>query len=43
MEEHQKIYDAIFSRQPREAERLMYEHDQRVRRALVRVLAKFNK
>ncbi|MBT3171264.1 MAG: GntR family transcriptional regulator [Rhodospirillaceae bacterium] len=40
VEEHHQIYDAILSRQPREAERLMYEHDQVVRRALVRVLAK---
>jgi len=40
VEEHQQIFDAILSRQPREAERLMYEHDQIVRRALVRVLAK---
>ena len=40
VEEHHQIYDAILSRQPREAERLMYEHDQGVTRALVRVLAK---
>lgn len=40
VEEHHRISDAIFSRRPREAEHLMYEHDQDVRRTLVRVLAK---
>jgi GntR family transcriptional regulator of vanillate catabolism len=40
VEEHHQIFDAILARQPREAERLMYEHDQGVTRALIRVLAK---
>ncbi len=39
-EEHQQVFDAILSRKPKEAEALMYEHDQGVRRALIRVLAK---
>ena len=39
-EEHHQIFNAILARQPREAERLMYEHDQAVRRALIRMLAK---
>jgi GntR family transcriptional regulator of vanillate catabolism len=38
-EEHQQVFDAILSRKPKEAEALMYEHDQGVRRALIRVLA----
>lgn len=39
-EVHQQIFDAILSRKPKEAEELMYDHDQGVRRALIRVLAK---
>jgi len=42
-EEHQQIFDAILSRKPMQAEELMYEHDQGVRRALIRVLAKSSK